>query len=136
MLTGFLIAITTSVILTGWQLCLMLSPRRLRPGQRQQRRRVRPSSPLRLKVQLNVCGPQVVNEAHWISDSAAVQLIHREGMSDLYVGSLGCGSRAFYSLNDLAGWFVECGLDPEDPVWDYIEQLDQQEANATESDEP
>ena len=135
MLTGFLIAITTSVILTGWQLCLMLSPRRLRPGQRQQRRRVRPSSPLRLKVQLNVCGPQVVNEAHWISGSAAVQQIHREGMSDLYVGSLGCGSQAFYSLNDMAAWFVECGLDPEDPAWDYIEQLDQQEANATESDE-
>jgi hypothetical protein len=77
----------------------------------------------------------VVNEAHWISGSAAVQQIHREGMSDLYVGSLGCGSQAFYSLNDMAAWFVECGLDPEDPAWDYIEQLDQQEANATESDE-
>ena len=85
---------------------------------------------------LNVCGPPVVNEAHWISDSAAVQLIHREGMSDLYVGSLGCGSQAFYSLNDMAAWFVECGLDPEDPAWDYIEQLDLQEANVTESDEP
>jgi hypothetical protein len=133
---GRLIAAIKLLMLIAWQLCLMLLLRRLRPGQRRQRRRVRPSSPSRLRVWLNVCGPPVVNEAHWISDSAAVQLIHREGMSDLYVGSLGCGSQAFYSLNDLADWFVECGLDPEDPAWDYIEQLDQQEANATESDEP
>jgi hypothetical protein len=133
---GRLIATIKLLMLIAWQLCLMLWPRRLRPGQRQQRRRDQRSLLSRLKVWLNVCGPPVVNEAHWISDSAAVQLIHREGMSDLYVGSLGCGSQAFYSLNDLADWFVECGLDPEDPAWDYIEQLDQQEANATESDEP
>jgi len=68
-----------------------------------------------------------VAEHHWISDTVAAQRFIRTGMNTLYVGSVAGTSHTFYHLHDMSRWFVEAGVDLDDPVWDYLETLAQEE---------
>jgi hypothetical protein len=88
-------------------------------------------------MSLTVYAGTPLNESHWISDTVALQCFDRDGHPPVYVGSMGDGkSEAFYALGDLAHWFMEMGLDMQDPIWDFIDQLATQElADATESDD-
>jgi hypothetical protein len=50
-------------------------------------------------------------------------------VSDLYIGGVGNKSIVFYSLQDLSQWFIEHGIDADDPVWLYLEHLANEETN-------
>lgn len=65
-----------------------------------------------------------MHESHWISDTVSVQQVQRHGMHDLFVGGADGKSAAFYDANELAAWLIERGVSIEDPVWDYLEQLE------------
>lgn len=64
-----------------------------------------------------------VSENHWVSDTVAAQRVPRTDMDSLYIGSFGGESTTFYSLHDMSQWFIESGVDPDDPVWDYLDAL-------------
>ena len=102
---------------------MMRSLRRLKAGLSQPRRREAPSSPLPFKVWQSGYVTWPVNEEHWISQAASVQLVRRRHMSDVYVGSMGGVSQVFYSLDDLTEWFIHKGLDNDEPIWGYLDQL-------------
>ncbi len=72
--------------------------------------------------------PAVVEES-WLSDTVHAQHISRDGVSDLYIGGVGNKSIVFYSLQDLSQWFIEHGIDADDPVWLYLEHLANEETN-------
>jgi hypothetical protein len=65
-----------------------------------------------------------VSEHHWISDTVAAQRIERQGIDSLYVGSVEGASASFYSIYELSLWFKQEGVEANDPVWDYLEQLE------------
>jgi len=64
-----------------------------------------------------------MSEGHWLSDTATVQVIERDGFSSLYVAGAKGKSATFYDANDMAVWLLDQGLDIQDPIWDYIELL-------------
>jgi len=72
--------------------------------------------------------PTVVEES-WLSDTVHAQHISRDGVSDLYIGGVGNQSIVFYSLQDLSQWFIEHGIDADDPVWMYLEHLANQDTD-------
>ena len=120
---GRLIASMALLMRIAWQLCLMLLQMRWTSGRRQQRRRAPRLLPFPSRVSPNACGQPVGNEAHWISSTVAVQQVQRKGMSDVYVGGANGKSIVFYDVNDLAMWLLDQGVMIDDPVWDYLEQL-------------
>lgn len=65
---------------------------------------------------------QIVEDS-WLSDTVHAQRITRNGMSSVFIGGVGTDTAVFYSLRELAEWFVEHGIDPDDPVWMYLEQF-------------
>lgn len=62
-------------------------------------------------------------EGHWISDTATVQVIERQGMQPLYVAGVPGRSASFYSVDELMDWLQSQGVESADPIWEYIEQL-------------
>jgi hypothetical protein len=72
---------------------------------------------------------RLVVEESWLSDTVHAQHISRDGVSDLYIGGVGNKSIVFYSLQDLSQWFIEHGIDADDPVWLYLEHLANEETN-------
>lgn len=88
-------------------------------------------------MSLTVYAVTPLNESSWISDTVKLQCFHREDQVPVYVGAVGEGkSEAFYSLGDMAHYFMEMGLDMQDPIWNFIDELAQLElADASESDD-
>lgn len=86
---------------------------------------------------LTACADTPLNESHWISDTVKLQCFHREDTFPVYVGAVGDGrSEAFYALGDLAQWFMEMGVDMQDPIWDFIDELANEElTDAAEPDD-
>ena len=78
--------------------------------------------------QMSSSSPMVVEES-WLSDTVHAQHIIRDGVSDLYIGGVGNRSIVFYSLQDLSQWFIEHGIDADDPVWMYLEHLSNEGAD-------
>jgi hypothetical protein len=64
-----------------------------------------------------------ISEGHWLSDTATVQVIERQGFTCLYIAGAKGKSATFYDPDDMAVWLLDQGLDIQDPIWDYIELL-------------
>lgn len=62
-------------------------------------------------------------ESHWISDTVVAQRIERMHMDNLFVGSVAGASASFYTLYELSLWFKQKGINGDDPVWEYLDQL-------------
>lgn len=71
---------------------------------------------------LHRASAQIVEDS-WLSDTVHAQRVTRNGMSSVFIGGVGTDTAVFYSLRELAEWFVEHGIDPDDPVWMYLEHL-------------
>ena len=121
MRTGFLILVLASLttcVCRQYFMYLRMRSRHGRPIKRQLESAIYKS----WKWQPD-CENLDVSEHHWISDTVAAQRIVRTGMTNLYVGSFAGTSTTFYSLHDMSQWFIEAGVDPDDPVWDYLDAL-------------
>lgn len=67
----------------------------------------------------------MLTEEHWIGPTARAQCVRRDGSSDLFIGGIGKRSAIFYDVNELAVWFLDEGLDINDPIFDYIETINE-----------
>lgn len=135
-LIGFLIRGMRYLIRCAWRQPSRSLPMRLTAGQPSAKRRGRNSLPLLYMgwrngsemQQMSSSSPMVVEES-WLSDTVHAQHIIRDGVSDLYIGGVGNQSIVFYSLQDLSQWFIEHGIDADDPVWMYLEHLSNEGAD-------
>lgn len=120
---------------TAWLRSLLNWPMKLRSGHRT-REKLR-SAIARSWMSLTVYGVMPLNETHWISDDVKLQCFYRENTVPVYVGAVGDGrSEAFYALGDMAQWFMEMGVDMQDPIWEFIDQLATEElTDAAEPDD-
>ena len=76
-----------------------------------------------------------MSESHWISSAVSVQRVERDGFCPLYVGCVDGISRTFYALGDMADWFMQQRVDMGDPIWDYIDQLADEELSGNVENE-
>lgn len=125
MLTGFLILVIASLTMCVWQQFFLSLRMRSKLGH------LLKSRPASVTYRSWRSQPDFVSldvsEHHWISDTVAAQRFIRTGMDTVYVGSVAGTSSTFYTLHDMSRWFVEAGVDLDDPVWDYLETLAQEE---------
>ena len=135
---GFLIRGMRCLIQCVWRQPSVSSPMKSTNGRTSAKRRVRRSLPLLYMGWRNGSEMQqmsdtpftpAVVEDSWLSDTVHAQHISRDGVSDLYIGGVGNKSIVFYSLHDLSQWFIEHGVDADDPVWMYLEHLANEGAN-------
>jgi hypothetical protein len=123
MLTGFLIRLTHCLTKRGWHLLSRLSSETSSDGQNMQKVKAPSCVPPQYVASPNGSMRAYMSEGHWLSDTATVQVIERQGFPDLYIAGAKGKSATFYDANDMAMWLFDQGIDIEDPIWDYIELL-------------
>jgi hypothetical protein len=124
MRTGQLIRIILVLIVSGWRKQSLSSHMKLRDGLLSLIAEEHPSLPSPSQELPSVYASEPVTEAQpWVTATATVQVVTRIGMDDMYIGGVNDNYAAFYELHHLAAWFVDHGIDDNDPVWTHLDQL-------------
>jgi len=61
-----------------------------------------------------------VKRDSWSQRGLVIQVVHRAGMGPVISATYGNSSGSFYSVSELKDWLLSHGMEPDEPVMDWL----------------